>query len=430
MTPSVQAWEASVGFLPHKVTVYEELARKGCLYLRWRKDGNWKRRSLQRPLRTPRGRIDPEIQKWALQQAEAQYARLVSGVPLEERAPTSPLTIAQGLTRITDPATGKYPIDTMHRREVEREYKRAEKHFGGDTPFESLKRRDIRSFWRWRIRELHSEGHAGLRGAEITIARFLAVVAWLRDEELIPPGAGAVPRTWKEEFRKDWLELTGSRSLAVPSRPRHTLEEMRAIMSKAGEVDPRLELALSLGAELRLGQVIRAQRSDVDLAHATFTVYGRGHKSGEVVKLTDGQLAVIKHHLTVGYLRELEGNLADYPLFPAGMLIGARVKGEQLPVAKKSNAERGSITRDRLDDWFHEAERKAEVPVIKGRAAYGLRRQSVDAAKAAGISREGLQRLGGWKDTQMPDRIYADQEMDYARDESRDVRAKIRGETP
>jgi hypothetical protein len=70
-------------------------------YLRWRKDGNWGvsgEVSLQRPsLRTPRGRIDPETQKWALQQAERKYAELVSGVPVEERAPTSPLTLWQGL---------------------------------------------------------------------------------------------------------------------------------------------------------------------------------------------------------------------------------------------------------------------------------------------------------------------------------------------
>jgi hypothetical protein len=44
-----------------------------------------------------------------------------------------------------------------------------------------------------------------------------------------------------------------------------------------------------------------------------------------------------------------------------------------------------------------------------------VRRAAVDAAKAAGISREGLQAHGGWSDTQMPDRIYADQEASRAR---------------
>ncbi len=35
-------WSESVGFLPHKVTVYEN-AQKGrnLLYLKWRTDGKW-----------------------------------------------------------------------------------------------------------------------------------------------------------------------------------------------------------------------------------------------------------------------------------------------------------------------------------------------------------------------------------------------------
>jgi len=52
----------------------------------------------------------------------------------------------------------------------------------------------------------------------------------------------------------------------------------------------------------------------------------------------------------------------------------------------------------------------------------------VDAAKKLGISREGLKAHGGWTDTQMPDRIYADQEADHAREEAKAVRARIRGE--
>jgi len=47
-----------------------------------------------------------------------------------------------------------------------------------------------------------------------------------------------------------------------------------------------------------------------------------------------------------------------------------------------------------------------------------------------GISREALKEHGGWADTQIPDRIYADQEAEFARDEARAVREQIRGETP
>lgn len=427
MTPSVPAWEKSVGFLPHKVTVYEELARKGVLYLRWRQGGNWKKKSLRRVLRTPRGRIDPEVQKWALQQAESQYARLVAGISPSERAALLPLSIAEGLSRVTDSATGKYPTDTPHRREVMREMKRAVAQWGSDTPWEAIKRADLRKLWRYRILELRQAGDTGLRGAEITMSRVLAVATWLRDEELIPTGAAVAPRTWKKELRADWVELTGERSLPEPRRPRHSLEEMRKILAKAGEVDPRFELAMALGAELRIGQVIRCRRSDLDLEHETLTVRGKGQKRGVVEKLTAGQMKVARYHLIEGYLRDLERERADYPLFPAGQMPGGRSGKAVATVLRHGSAQ--PIDRSVVDDWFHEAERLAEVPVVKGRAAYGLRRIAVDAAKAQGISREAMREHGGWADNQMPDKIYADQEVEWAREEARDHRAKIRGET-
>lgn len=426
MTPSVPRWEKSVGFTPWKVSVFENAARRGVLYLMWRQDGNWKKRSLRRTLRTERGRIEPETQRWALAQAEAQYARLVSGVPVSERAPIAPLTIAEGLERVTDRGTGKYPTDTEHRREVLREMQRAITLWGADTPWESIRRADLRKLWRYRITELRNGGDVGLRGAEITTARVLAVATWLRDEELIPAGASVASRTWKKELRADWIELSGERALPAPARPRHTLEEMRKIIAKAAMVDPRFDLAMALGAELRIGQVIRCTRTDLDLEHETLTVRGKGQKRGVVEKLTAGQMRVVRSHLFEGYLRELEKGLPDYPLFPAGQMPGGRSGKAVATVARHGTAP--AVDRSVIDGWFHEAERLAEVPVVKGRAAYGLRRAGVDAAKAEKISREGLQAHGGWADTQMPDTIYADQEMEYAQDEARDVRAKIRGE--
>jgi integrase len=423
-----EPWEEAVGFLPWKVTVYEEPTRNWTLYLRWRQDGNWRKKSLQRPLRTPRGKIDLETKRWALTEAQDQYNALVRGVREEAEEAAPPMSIAEGLKAVTNPKEGKYPTDTMHRREVEREMKRAIAEWGANTPWESIKRKDIRRLWRRRIHELRAEGNEGLRGAEVTMQRVFAVASWLRNEESIAAGACASWKTWKDELRTDWIELTGARALPDVSRPRHTLEEMRKIMAVAGQVDPRLELALALGAELRIGQVIRSRRSDLNLEHKTFTVRGKGKKKGEVVMLTDGQMRVVEHHLKTGFLRDLERKAADYCLFPAGQLRGGRTMKDPLATVKyQLRAE--PIDRSVIDGWFHDAEDLAEVPKVKGRAAYGLRRQSVDAAKAANISREGLQRLGGWTDTQVPDAIYADQEAEYARVEARDVRAKLRGET-
>jgi integrase len=428
MAPRVAVWEAAVGFLPHKVTAYEEPARKLVVYLRWRHAGNWKKLSLRRGVRTPRGRLDPSAVKWALEQAATQYARLVAGVPEAERAPRAPLTIRQGLDAVTDARTGKYAADTPHRREVVRELLRAIEVWGADAAWVDLKRADLRTLWRWRIEQLRAASEDGLRGAEVTVQRVNAVAAWLRDEELIPAGACVAPRTWKAQLRTDWLELSGERAVPDPKRPRHTLDEMRRILAVADQVDPRFALVMALGAELRIGQVLRCRRTDLDLEHATVTVMGRGHKGGAVVKLTAGQLRVATHALAEGYLRELERHCPDYPLFPAGQLPGGR-KMEDPVATVARHATAPALSRSVIDGWFHEAERVAEVPTVAGRAAYGLRRAAVDAVKAAHISREGLQAHGGWADTQMPDRIYADQQMGYAQDEARDARAKIRGES-
>lgn len=431
MTPrakGTEVWEESVGFLPWKVTVYEETARKGVLYLRWRQDGNWKRRSLQRPLRGARGAIDQEAKRWALAQAAEQYARLVAGVPATERAPIAPLTIAEGLALAIDASTGRYPSNTVHRREVVRELQRAMAVLGAAKPWEEIRRAELRKLWRHRIRQLREDGATGLRGAEITVQRVLAVATWLRDEEKIPVGACVASRKWKEELKSDWQEITGQSALPDPVRPRHTLDEMRRILAVADRVDPRFALAMALGAELRLGQVLRCRRADVSLEHASLTVRGKGHKQGTIVHLTDGQLRVVRTALATGYLRALEQHCPDYPLFPAGQMPGGRKMEDPVAtVARHANAR--PVDRSVLDGWFHAAERLAEVPVVKGRGAYGLRRAAVDAVKAAGISREGLQAHGGWADTQMPDRIYADQQADYARDEAKAVRARIRGET-
>jgi hypothetical protein len=88
----------------------------------------------------------------------------------------------------------------------------------------------------------------------------------------------------------------------------------------------------------------------------------------------------------------------------------------------------GPIRGETARQWLREAEKKAGITHLDGRGLYGMRRAAVDFAKAAKISREGLQAHGGWASTEIPDRIYADQEMGYAREEARDVRAKFRGE--
>ena len=382
-------------------------------------------------LRDAKGRVIREAERRAQAEAEKQLAALVT-VPSQEPAASKEgvvarLTIRQGRNLAFEPQTGKYPTDTPHRREVDRALQFAIVVLGEDRTWDGVRKADLRKLWRTRIEQLAGNGKAGLRGAELVISRLLAVAEWLRSEELIPAGACLAPRHWKRELAQDWREITEARADYEPARPRHTLQEMRAILSAAPQVDPRFALLLALGAELRLGQVVRARRSDLDLVAETFKVGRRGKKRGTVVHLTLGQVAAVKRALGPGgylHLFEKRGE-PDYPLFPQGQLAGGR-NGE--PRVADRHLVAGPMNRRTLQDWFRQAEELAGVPHVRGRGAYGLRRVAVDAANNAGISPHGLKEHGGWSDTQVPDQIYADQEAEWAREEAKGIRAQIRGE--
>ncbi len=119
-------------------------------------------------------------------------------------------------------------------------------------------------------------------GAEKVLEHVLAVASWLRDNEYIPE-AGCIPSSkWSGELYEDWWTRTGSDQDYQVNKPRHTRDEALAILAAAPQVDPRFDLLLTLGADLRLGQVVRAMRSQLDLTANTFTgvVYGRRTKKG------------------------------------------------------------------------------------------------------------------------------------------------------
>lgn len=442
-------WTYTAGRVPYAVTAYERPTKGNVVYLRWRtttkKGRNWAHKSLGFTLRDKAGRLDREKERAAIDEATRQLGRLLGGAPQEEVAKR--LTLNDGWLKISDRKTGKYPTNTPHRREVERALRYVMAVWGADRPWDSIRKADLRSLWRRRIEELAGEGQRGLRGAEVTIARLLGVAQWLRDEDLIPATACVAAKHWKKDLAADWRTITEARGDYEPARPRHTLDEMRLILSVAPLVDPRFGLILALGAELRPGQVLRAMRSDLDLEKGTFTVRPKGKKRGVVELLTPGQMALVRDALTSGYLRLLEHRTqkgtvivsvnrsersitldtpSDYPLFPSGQLPGGR-SGD--PRAEERHRSAKPVNRRTLLEWFKIAEERAGITHQPGRSTYGLRRAAVDAAKAEGISREGLKEHGGWTDSQMPDQVYADQESEKARAEARDVRAKIRGES-
>lgn len=415
-------WSESVGERPYRVIAEERVDRGRKVYLRWREGGNWKVLATDLIVRNNAGKIVKSRVQEALRAAKVRSEDLAAGKEVAGRS-KRPLTISQGLRRAIHPEEGKYPSDTMHRREVIRELERAAA-FWGDRAWNSIKPGDIRALYRGRAKALVKAGHIGRRGAEVTVSRVLAVAEWLRGEGLIEAGACHPPKDWQKELGS---EVTTE----PPSRPRHTLEEVRAILRVAPEVDPRFNLLMRLSIGLRPGQVRRVTRRMLDLEGRTLRVVGRGRKGGTLVVLLDEDVALVQAALD-GYLAPLEeqyraGAVTDYPLFPQGKLTG-RTKNPRTARCRPDQAEAGSIGEYAVRTWFRKAEELAGIDHVDGRGTYGIKRQSVDEAKRQKISRDELASLGGWATTEMADRIYADQEARDAAEGAARARAKIRGE--
>ncbi len=419
---TARPWSESVGFLPHKVTAFENPEKHAVVYLRWRAAGNWRKRSLGVRLRDERGKIRQDVRVAVMAEAQTQH-EILSG----KRAASSPARLTIGDTwAVISSHDGLYPVLTPHAKEVGRSLAAAARILGPRLPWDLIDRAYIRRIGRTRIDELRARGRDGYRTAEITVQQVLAVAAWLRDEGKVSATACLAPRRWREDLRNYWSDSAGSTTPPEPAQPRHTLQEMREILAAAPLVDPRFALLLAFGPELRLGQVARARRSDLDESKRILHIRGRRKKRGTKVALTDGQLAA---WLTAKatYLAELDNKLMDYPLFPRGQMPGGRTGKGVATVQRHGFA--APIGRTAIRKWFAEAERKAKVSHVTGRGAYGLRRAAVDAAKERHIGREALEAFGGWADTQIPDMVYADQEAAYARNEAAEIRAMIRGES-
>jgi hypothetical protein len=432
------AWTHVVGSGKSRCVVYEDLARGRQLTLRWWGSTNWRRQSLGRTLeRDRRGRVTPDSEQWAKDQATVKSAALIAGTPEATIVLPQRFTIGETRAAITDKKTGKYPHDTEFRKELLRAVDFAAIVWGAATPWATIEDTHWTALLRQRLESLVLRQKQGVRTTQITVSRLVTVATWLRDTKKIPREAGYPPRTWKQDILDHWRGVTGSPRDPIPHRPRHTLDELRALLDASWVVDPRLGLMVGLGAEYRLGQIVRAMRSDLDVAARTLVVHGQGKKGGETIALTDGQMRAVFTALG-GYLDDCEERYladgTDYPLFPSGRLIrreqlpGHRESADVLQLGRRRARRQPFLTRRWITRRFHLAEEWAGITPEPGRAAYGLRRQNVDAVNAAGISRHGLKAAGGWSSTKIPDEVYAEQENQLGRAEAMRVRAQTRGE--
>lgn len=284
----------------------------------------------------------------------------------------------------------------------------------------------------------------GRRHAEQCVQLLRACLVWaVRAGKLkqVPD----LPSGWMAELASDWEQITGVADDADDEPgPAFSPEEAAAIYRVAPDGDPRIWLAIEIALELRLGQVIRVMRSDLDLDRGEFgtlVVRGRRKKRGTTILLDREGRRVIDKLMATGYLQPLEaafrdGRITDYPIFPGGHIGYGFDPARHLKPLTKSGA-RG---------MFLKVEERAGVKHMRGRAWYGFRRFAADRAEewaadprarasVQGLSQEdakgpndaALNSLTGHKDTRSR-RRYQQRNSERVQHEAARIRRGIRDE--
>jgi hypothetical protein len=405
--PAPGEWEYSVGEVPHLLTAHERADRGNRIYTRvWTGKAYVAKKALCGSIRGADGKIDPELEQEARDLAMKRQREVRAGL-VREAAPSGPLTLAAGFRRLLDPKEGKYPAKSEHAADVRRAGEIIVDVLGADVLWGDVRHLHYRKLWREMINRHVRTGRYGPRWIELVCETLASAARWLQQEGLIEAGDAEPARGWKASLRKEWEQIT-RRPRPAARKPRHSAAESAALFAALPEADPRIALAVEIGAELRLGQVVRARRADVepsaDGAEPLWMVRvrGRGKKLGEDVVLTDQQRQALRHALETGYLAELEaaraaGTIEDFHLFPAGQLYGTKLPDGGVVKRARATSGGSALGRSGLRKHFRDLERLAGVPHQPGRLWYGLRRRGADDA-------EGLQdvpaavknRMGGW----------------------------------
>lgn len=420
------------------LTAYERADRGYAIYTRrWLGKRYGERQRLCDPIRTPDGRIDHDRARVAINLAVERQKRAAAGLEDLARIPPEDLTLSEGFRLLLHAQEGKYAADTDWKRAVDRYREDIVRFLGASLKWSELRTAHYRKLWRALANEhvrTSAGGRAryGPRATEVIVGALQSAARWLRSEEMIEDAALPPPK-WRSKMREEWAAIT-KRPVTGPAKPRHTRSEQAALWRALPQADPRLRILLEIGAELRLGQVVRSKRSDV-IPHNGFRagavrVHGRGKKHGELVVLSMEQRHALLRAMTRGVLADLEaayqrGTLPDYFLVPGGKL--RTVKTPRGPV-KRVPVERGNSSyaeRTALRKWWAKLERLAGVKPVHGRKWYGLRRLHADMAEDVEKDARVLNLVGGWTDTATREKYQEEGRIDL-RERAATVRRQIR----
>lgn len=349
-------------------------------------------------------------------------ARLESKTGVQSSA--KPLTLAEGIERAVDPNRGIFPVETKQALLTRRLTKRAAEILGDHLTWAELTPGTLQYLIRTLARE--SENGGGARSAEYTCIGLYTIAGWLRQEQLIPESAALPKRGWKTKLKDEWRALTGRR--VEPERPRHSVEEVSRIFAALPQGDPRLRLLIELAAELRVGQAVRAQRSDLILEAVggyglgRFVVHGAGKKHGEIVDLHPELRTLVDEILTTCYLADAEaayqrGEIGEYYLF-RGQAPEKQGSDRSLPGQ--------TVNPKALREMFYRVKKLAGVEHQPGRAFYGLRRQATYLAPEFAQDARVVNRLSGHTESTTPERIYQDPRNERVRARAAEARREMR----
>ena len=316
---------------------------------------------------------------------------------------------------------------------------------GEPRRWDSLNNAVVRELWLGLARRYKATKKGGPAWTERCVVTLLQVSQWLASEERIASGL-VLKKAWREQLRREWEQYTASR--ITKSTPRHSEDEIRRIFAALDDprVDPRIALALELGAEARLGQVRRLMRSDVDLSPigafglGRVIVRGSGKKLGVTRDLTPEERSAIDRALA-GYLKPLEDAYqeklrADYPMFPGGRLRYdiapsrvSRRKGASTPIRRATpSVSNEPMDKRTLTDLFHDLERLAEIEPVTGRGWYGIRRRAADVYEDYEKHERVLNDQTGHKKSETRREVYQERDREVIRAKSAETRRRVRRE--
>jgi len=347
------------------------------------------------------------------------------GVLREQVQPTR-ITLAEGFARYHDEDTGGLPRSSSARRHHQHARQFWLRTLGKDTPWNA-----ITPAIRDAVLEKAREDH-GIPSLEKWTQCLRTVHRWLTD-------AAEVDDLKDPTRRMDWQKLTAGHD---PRRPRHTEEEVVAIWRVAPEVDPRFRLALILAVDsgARSAAVVRATRAMVDerldmpppaglAPHGWMLLPALKHQDRVLTYLTlDQRIEFVRAtwkrwnglRWVDGFLSSLEARWRargeDYPLIPGGRIPRSGVFRRALAPASYGA----------LNNWLREAEAKAGIEHIDGRAWHSFRRAWADFTERE----EGLDvttTAGGWKSSEMPEHVYTERQKHHRLARSRDAQERRAG---